>query len=565
MPKRKYATRSFTKNKESQVSNSDKESSDKPIKRKFTKSYIKESDDDQEITSTSKTITAEEKSQSISKSSKSPSKRKFKESDDDQETTSTSKTITAEENPQSSKSSKSPSKRKFTKSDIKESDDDQETSTSSKTITAEENPQSSKSSKSPSKRKFTKSDIKESDDDQETSTSSKTITAEAQSSSKSSESPSKYIKSYNGKKQTEYNESTPTLESSDDEQRSGTTPILPSDQRSGNDDNERRSRSTPSVDNLAIDDFHKLPAYTSDNKILKNCEKILIKQMNQIRALYDIQKATNEKVTWIQKQMKVRNSRQKNINLSEKVFGDGYNFVCAAFFPDNLWPTFLDFKNSLEGWLEKNYPNYIKELGQGEWINNFSGKHYTLLLRRMKDLRGIGVSAVKNAISKEFNLSVVGGSKRKNLKAISDWKKSKQVEVCYNKLYDDEVAIDNIAKRAFPSTTDELMLHHNYVYTASVADIILNPNYPGIEVSKKPLEKRYKKFKELLENKGSFELSDANAILEKEKETPEFIKKKRIIDDEEVEDIENEVNEVEEAPGDDNNDDYYDFLFASDW
>ncbi|GBC21468.2 hypothetical protein GLOIN_2v1809453 [Rhizophagus irregularis DAOM 181602=DAOM 197198] len=510
MPKRKYATRSFTKNKESQVSNSDKESPDKPIKRKFTKSYIKESDDDQE-------------------------------------TTSTSKTITAEENPQSSKGSKSSSKRKFTKSDIKESDDDQETSTSSKTITAEEKTQSSKSSKSPTKRKFTKSDIKESDDDQETSTSSKTITAEAQSSSKSSESPSKYIKSYNGKKQ-KYNESTPTLESSDDEQRSGTTPILPSDQRSGNDDNERRSRSTPSVDNLAIDDFHKLPAYTSDDKILKNCEKILIKQMNQIRALYDIQKATNEKVTWIQKQMKVRNSRQKNINLSEKVFGDGYNFVCAAFFPDNLWPTFLDFKNSLEGWLEKNYPNYIKELGQGEWINNFSGKHYTLLLRRMKDLRGIGVSAVKNAISKEFNLSVVGGSKRKNLKAISDWKKSKQVEVCYNKLYDDEVAIDNIAKRAFPSTTDELMLHHNYVYTASVADIILNPNYPGIEVSKKPLEKRYKKFKELLENKGSFELSDANAILEKEKETPEFIKKKRIIDDEEVEDIENEVNEVEEAP-----------------
>ncbi|CAB4407605.1 unnamed protein product [Rhizophagus irregularis] len=441
MPKRKYATRSFTKNKESQVPNSDKESSDKPIKRKFTKSYIKESDDDQE-----------------------------------------------------------------------------------------------------------------------TSTSSKTITAEAQSSSKSSESPSKYIKS----KKQKYNESTPTLEFSDDEQRSGTTPILPSDQRSGNDDNERRSRSTPSVDNLAIDHFHKLPAYTSDDKILKNCEKILIKQMNQIRALYDIQKATNEKVTWIQKQMKVRNSRQKN-NLSEKVFGDGYNFVCAAFFPDNLWPTFLDFKSSLEGWLEKNYPNYIKELGQGEWINNFSGKHYTLLLRRMKDLRGIGVSAVKNAISKEFNLSVVGGSKRKNLKAISDWKKSKQVEICYNKLYDDEVAIDNIAKRAFPSTTDELILHHNYVYTASVADIILNPNYPGIEVSKKPLEKRYKKFKELLENKGSFELSDANAILEKEKETPEFIKKKRIIDDEEVEDIENEVNEVEEAPGDDNNDDYYDFLFASDW
>lgn len=59
MPKRKYATRSFTKNKESQVPNSDKESSDKPIKRKFTKSDIKESDDDQETSTSSKTITAE--------------------------------------------------------------------------------------------------------------------------------------------------------------------------------------------------------------------------------------------------------------------------------------------------------------------------------------------------------------------------------------------------------------------------------------------------------------------------------------------------------------------------
>lgn len=113
----------------------------------------------------------------------------------------------------------------------------------------------------------------------------------------------------------------------------------------------------------------------------------------------------------------------------------------------------------------------------------------------MKDLRGIGVSAVKNAISKEFNLSVVGSNKRKNIKAILEWKKTKQVEDCYYKLYNDEAAIENIAKRAFPSISDELMLYHNYIYTAAVADIILNPNYPDIEVSKKPLEQRYKRFK----------------------------------------------------------------------
>ena len=115
----------------------------------------------------------------------------------------------------------------------------------------------------------------------------------------------------------------------------------------------------------------------------------------------------------------------------------------------------------------------------------------------MKDLRGIGVTAVKNAISKEFNLSVVGGNKRKNSKAILEWKRSKQVKECYYKLYYDEATIENIAKRAFPSITDELMLHHNYIYTAAVADIILNPNYPDIAITKIALEPRYKRFKVL--------------------------------------------------------------------
>lgn len=64
MPKRKYITRSSAKNKESQESNNDQESQDKPIKRKFAKknqeSNIQESDDDQEtIATSSKTITAE--------------------------------------------------------------------------------------------------------------------------------------------------------------------------------------------------------------------------------------------------------------------------------------------------------------------------------------------------------------------------------------------------------------------------------------------------------------------------------------------------------------------------
>jgi len=47
--------------------------------------------------------------------------------------------------------------------------------------------------------------------------------------------------------------------------------------------------------------------------------------------------------------------------------------------------------------------------------------------------------------------------------------------------------------------------------------------------------------------------------LEKEKETPEFIKKMQVIEDEEAEE---EVVEVEEASGGNNE---HDYLFDSDW
>ena len=118
----------------------------------------------------------------------------------------------------------------------------------------------------------------------------------------------------------------------------------------------------------------------------------------------------------------------------------------------------------------------------------------------MKDLRGISVSVVKNAIFKEFNLLAVD-SKWKNIKAVVEWKKIKQVEDCYNKLYEDEDVIENITKRAFSSISpdDEETFHYIFIYTAAMTDIILNPDYPGLEYARKPLEWRYKKFKVLVE------------------------------------------------------------------
>jgi hypothetical protein len=56
----------------------------------------------------------------------------------------------------------------------------------------------------------------------------------------------------------------------------------------------------------------------------KSLEAMLIKQGRQIRALYELQKSTFEKVTSIQKQLKNSN---KSIELSSKVFGVSDNFV----------------------------------------------------------------------------------------------------------------------------------------------------------------------------------------------------------------------------------------------
>jgi hypothetical protein len=115
----------------------------------------------------------------------------------------------------------------------------------------------------------------------------------------------------------------------------------------------------------------------------------------------------------------------------------------------------------------------------------------------MKDLRGIHAAAVRNGIFKEFGLQVVGNRQKNVTSDISEWKKSKKVKDCFKKLYDDNYnAIENIAKHAFPSvSTDDESFDDIYVYTAAVCDIVLNPDYPDLECSKKPLERRFRKFK----------------------------------------------------------------------
>src|SRR3989337_2960395 len=118
----------------------------------------------------------------------------------------------------------------------------------------------------------------------------------------------------------------------------------------------------------------------------------------------------------------------------------------------------------------------------------------------MKDIRGAHVAAVRNAIFRTVGLTQLSSNKRKNSKDVMVWKSSKEVEAEYNNLYKDETLIENITAAAFPSLNDasDESFSDMYIYTASMCDIILNPNYPSLDISKKALEFRFLLFENYL-------------------------------------------------------------------
>src|SRR5438270_1255544 len=115
----------------------------------------------------------------------------------------------------------------------------------------------------------------------------------------------------------------------------------------------------------------------------------------------------------------------------------------------------------------------------------------------MKDIRWVYVAAVRNAIFKMVGLTQLSSTRRKNSKDVMVWKSSKEVKAEYNNLYKDETLIENITAAAFPSLNDasDESFSNMYIYTASVCNIILNPNYPSLDITKKALELRFTTFK----------------------------------------------------------------------
>jgi hypothetical protein len=115
----------------------------------------------------------------------------------------------------------------------------------------------------------------------------------------------------------------------------------------------------------------------------------------------------------------------------------------------------------------------------------------------MKDLRGTHVAAVQSAIFRTFGLQTTLSNCRKNSRDILRWKGLKEVEESYKRIFTEELTLENIATSAFHSldTATDQEFSDMYVYTAAICDIILNPNNPMLEITKKSLELRMRKFK----------------------------------------------------------------------
>lgn len=53
--------------------------------------------------------------------------------------------------------------------------------------------------------------------------------------------------------------------------------------------------------------------------------------------------------------------------------------VCSRFFSLKMWPSFEEYKASMEKWLNSNHVNYLKEIEDWKWINAFIRKHHSVI------------------------------------------------------------------------------------------------------------------------------------------------------------------------------------------
>ncbi|RGB35327.1 hypothetical protein C1646_759498 [Rhizophagus diaphanus] len=73
---------------------------------------------------------------------------------------------------------------------------------------------------------------------------------------------------------------------------------------------------------------------------------------------------------------KTSNVETDTIAKHSRQIRDAYATVCSKFFPSKIWPSFEEYKALIEKWLNSNHANYLKEIGDREWVNAFTENFY---------------------------------------------------------------------------------------------------------------------------------------------------------------------------------------------
>jgi len=154
--------------------------------------------------------------------------------------------------------------------------------------------------------------------------------------------------------------------------------------------------------------------------------RIFVELTNQIKEfLNQIESNSNQIKKKADLNLQIRIKFESNVKCQIKLRIPSYNAVCVKFFLETMWPTFEKYKLELRGWLNTCYPEYFQEVGYREWTNTYTGRHHSLLLWKMKDLRGVYIVAIKTTIFKEFRLQVIS---KKNVKVIANWKNQNKLK-----------------------------------------------------------------------------------------------------------------------------------------
>ncbi|RIB22670.1 hypothetical protein C2G38_2243161 [Gigaspora rosea] len=193
-------------------------------------------------------------------------------------------------------------------------------------------------------------------------------------------------------------------------------------------------------------------------------------------------------------------------NLSAKVFDNVYTNVVKRLFPNHIYPSQCELKETMKEYMNKNFPEFVRNIGEVEFTNRFHNTWCAQLLLKMKNYRGAASQNVHSSIWKVFGCEKLQNNATAT--EIVKWKESEQVAQCFRTLfeYNDNgvLWITIIARSAFSIAAVPILTNHHCAFTLVVCDIILNPRSRTIVYTEKRMKYCLEQYLTDFENNGPY-------------------------------------------------------------